>query len=90
MTGLINAAVAAPKRLRIPASRSTWFYADVWETADGTEVHVWKHWNDGAVRKLLLRTTLNCPFHIACDKVLALVNQLDPPGLEDRPRRIAP
>jgi hypothetical protein len=63
--------------------RSNWYRADLNGTSDGVSVRVWKAIGDARnIDRLVSQEVLDCPFHLACDRVYTLLGQLPNPNLE--------
>jgi hypothetical protein len=60
-------------------SSNRWFRATLDEVDEGIAVVLWrKMTRDGAMCAPLYRTVLEVPFHIACDRVHEVINELTP------------
>lgn len=63
----------------IEATRNQNWLARLDETPDGIAVTIIKRSAKlcgGEVQSVVSRDTLECPFHVACDRILDLLNQL--------------
>jgi hypothetical protein len=63
-------------------SQSGWYYATVTDNGDAMAVEIWQNLPaDGSgVAKRIHQDSLDCPFHLACEKIAEVLNQLPQPA----------
>jgi hypothetical protein len=76
--GAVLSTAPTPK-VRLVSSNG-WWSAMLWDTEDGVAVEIWKR-SRGGMYALDHRDVIDAPFHVVCDLVFAMLNQLPLPRM---------